>query len=138
MIFIGDQIIEYLKQNIDFPAVSVKDYYAVSDLTTPLVTVNEMPGVPTHFFDGQPYVVRNSYQLETYGKAQTVNGKVLPAVQVAKQLMEQVDELLNTKFGLTQIGDASFAPLPSDPTVIRGVVRYRADIEVKSETIYRE
>lgn len=138
MIFIGDQIIESLKENIDFPGVSVKDYYAVSKLTTPLITVNELPGIPTHFFDGQPYIVRNSYQFETYGKAQTVFGKPVTAVEVAKQLMEQTDSVLNEVFGLTQVGDATFSPLPSDPTVIRGVVRYRGDIDVKTETIYRE
>ena len=138
MIFIGEQIIESLKENIDFPGVSVKDYYAVSGLTTPLITVNELPGTPTHFFDGQPYIVRNSYQIETYGKAQPVDGKAIPAVLVAKKLMEQTDKVLNEVFGLTQVGDATFSPLPSDPTVIRGVVRYRGDIDVKTETIYRE
>lgn len=138
MIFIGEQIIESLNENITFPGVSVKDYYTVSKLTTPLITVNEMPGIPIRFFDGQPYVVRNSYQFETYGKAQMLDGNPVSAVEVAKQLMEQTDLILNTVFGLTQVGDATFAPLPSDPTVIRGVVRYRGDIDTITETIYRE
>lgn len=138
MIFIGDQIIESLKENVAFPGVSVKDYYAVSGLTPPLITVNELPGIPIRFFDGQPYIVRNSFQIETYGKAQNVDGEAVPAVEVSKTLMEQTDRILNKVFGLTQVGDATFSPLPSDPTVIRGVVRYRGDIDTKTEIIYRE
>lgn len=137
MILIGEQILNRLKTAITFPKLSVKDFYSVSKVAAPLITVNEIPGAGVLFPDGQPKIVRNSFQFEIYGKAQTVNGTPMTAIAIAQSLMLQMDEILNKEFGLTQVGDVSFAPYASDQTIMRGVTRYRGDIDTRTEIIYR-
>lgn len=137
MILIGSQIIARLQAELTFPKVTVKDFYSVTRISPPLVTVDEMPGEGVLFPDGQPRIVRNSFQIEVYCKQQSVDGAGLTAIHAAKMLMAQTDSLLNTDFGLTQIGDIVFSPYVSDQTVIRGVARYRGDIDTKTEIIYR-
>ena len=137
MILIGDQIISKLQQLLTFPNVTVKDFYTISKINPPMVTVDEYPGEGILFPDGQPKIVRNTYQVEFYCKAQSIDGKPTPAISCAKKLASESDKILNQVFGLTQVGDAVFSPYVQDQTVIRGVVRYRGDIDTRTEIIYR-
>lgn len=134
MILIGDQVIQVLQEQLTFPKVTVKDFYAVSKVTPPMVTLNELPGEGILFPDGQPQIVRNSFQIEVYCKQQ---GTVRTAIAAAKTLMMEVDVVLNTLFGLTQVGDVPFTPYASDQNIMRGVARYRGDIDVGTQIIYR-
>lgn len=137
MILIGDQIIKVLQEKLTFPRVAVKDFYAVSKVTPPMVTVNELPGEGVLFPDGQPKIVRNSFQFEVYCKQQTINSAPMTAIAAAKALMLELDATLNQTFGLTQVGDISFLPYASDQNIVRGVARYRGDIDTRTEIIYR-
>lgn len=137
MILIGDQIIKTLQEKLTFPKVTVKDFYAVSKVTPPMVTVNELPGEGVLFPDGQPKIVRNSFQFEVYCKQQTINGTSMTAIAAAKALMLELDKILNQTFGLTQVGDVPFSPYASDQNIMRGVARYRGDIDTRTEIIYR-
>lgn len=137
MILIGNQIIKTLQEELTFPKASVKDFYAVSKVTPPMVTVNELPGEGVLFPDGQPKIVRNSFQIEVYCKQQTIDGAHVTAIAAAKSLMLQVDKILNESYGLTQVGDVPFSPYASDQNIMRGVARYRGDIDTRTEIIYR-
>lgn len=137
MILISDQIISKLQESITFPNVTVKDFYSISKVSPPMVTVDETPGEAVLFPDGKPKIVRNSYQIEVYCKAQSVEGKPASAISCAKQIAIEVDNILNQSFGLTQVGDASFAPYIQDQTVMRCIIRYRGDIDTRTEYIYR-
>lgn len=137
MILIGEQIIKALQENLMVPKVTVKDFYAVSKVTPPMVTLNELPGEGILFPDGQPKIVRNSFQIEVYCRQQTIDGTQVTAISAAKSLMLKVDKILNESYGLTQVGDVSFSPYASDQNIIRGVARYRGDIDIRNEIIYR-
>lgn len=137
MILIGDQIIKTLQEKLTFPKVTVKDFYAVSKVTPPMVTVNELPGEGVLFPDGQPKIVRNSFQIEVYCKQCTVKNTLMTAIAASKTLMVEVDKILNNVFGLTQVGDIPFSPYASDQNIMRGVARYRGDIDTRTEIIYR-
>lgn len=137
MIYIGDQLISRLKADIQFPNLSVRDFYSVSKVSPNLVTVDEMPGEGVIYPDGMPKIVRNSYQIEIYCKQQTIDGRIVPAVEAARMLLARVDDVLIHVFGLTQVGTAVFSPYVQDTTMIRGVVRYRGDIDTRTEIIYR-
>lgn len=136
MILIGDEIIKVLQEKLTFPKVSVRDFYAVSKVAPPMVTINELPGEGVLFPDGQPKIVRNSFQVEVYCK-QASGPQVMTAIAAAKALMLEVDAVLNSEFGLTQVGDAPFAPYMADESIIRGVARYRGDIDTRTQIIYR-
>lgn len=137
MIYIGDQIIAALRERLEYPQVIVKDFYSVAKVSPPMVTLNEMPGPGLLFPDGQPRIVRNSFQIEIYCSAGRVDGKAVTAIQAAKALMQQVDHILNSVYGLTQVGDMIFSPYITDQTIMRGVARYRGDIDTLTEIIYR-
>lgn len=137
MILIGDQIITRLQSDLTFPKVIVKDFYSISMVAPPMVTLNEMPGEGVLFPDGQPKIVRNSFQIEVYCKQQMANGIAMTAIAAAKALMLEVDAFLNSTFGLSQVGDVPFSPYVSDQTIMRGVARYRGDIDTRTEMIYR-
>lgn len=137
MIFIGDQIIAKLQGEVDFPNLTVRDFYSVSRIVPNLVTVNEMPGEGVLFPDGMPKIVRNSFQIEVYCKQQSLDGRVRTAGEAARMLFSRVDDILIHLFGLTQVGTTVFSPYTQDTTIIRGMARYRGDIDTRTEIIYR-
>ena len=137
MILIGDQIISYLKENLTFPVEDVRDFYSISKVSPPLVTLNEMPGEGYLFPDGKPKIVTNTYQMEVYCKSMILMGQAVPAITACKMLMEESCQLLEDYFGLTQVGDASFQPYIQDDSILRGIVRFRGRIDKKTEIIYR-
>lgn len=137
MIFIGDDIIKRLQDNLTFPKVTVKNFYSVSKVVPPMVTVYERPGQGVIFPDGMPRIVRNAFQIEIYCKQHTIDGFLMTANQSVETLLLQVAEIMETVFGLTQVGEVEISPYVSDPTVMRGIVRYRGDIDVKTKFIYR-
>lgn len=137
MIFIGEQMIVYLQSSLTFPNVKVKDFYSVSTVTPPLVTLDERPGAPLLLPDGQPRLVQNTYQVEVYTKPVSIDGTVYGKMDAARKLMAETAAFLNDKYGLTQSGDAIFNTYANDPNVGRGVARFRGVIDTKTEIIYR-
>ena len=137
MILIGNQIIEKLQETLTFPKVTVKDFYSISKVTPPMVTLNEMPNSGVIYPDGMPKIVSNSFQIEVYCKAQKIEQKQVSAIEASKLLTQEVDNILNSFFGLTQVGEINFSPYVSDQTVMRAVARYRGYIDIRTEIIYR-
>jgi len=137
MIFVAKEIVKVLSENLTFPGVSVQEFYKVISLKPPLVTVNELPGKGVYFPDGQPRFVQNTYQIEAYCKQYLGQAGNVTKLEAAQELLKELDIIIQEKFGLTQVGDVDLKPYINDPTIMRGVVRYRGIIDTKTEFIYR-
>lgn len=133
MYFLIEEMIETLKADPLMAGVKVADIDDVDKMTVPMVTVSESPGQGYRFPDGKPQYIRSLYQVEAYAKQG--NGKT--AKQNARALISVADAILYNKYGLTQVGEATFSPYMEDRSVMRGVIRYYAVIDTKTNYIYR-
>lgn len=133
MYFLINEMIDTLKAAPSMAGVKVAETYAASEMKAPMVTVSEEPGPGYLHPDGKPRVIRTLFQVEVYAKQG--NGK--PATQNARELMDLATTVINTRYGLTQSGQARFAPYMEDQSVIRGVVLYYAVIDTETNIIYR-
>lgn len=133
MYFLIEEMIETLKSDPSMAGIKVAETYAVSEMKVPMVTMSEEPGQGYMYPDGKPRVIRSLYQLETYSK----QGGGKTALQNARELMDRATTIINKRYGLTQFGQARFAPYMEDPSVIRGVVLYYAVIDTETDFIYR-
>lgn len=136
MTFIIDRLIEYL-ETIEYPCpLSIRDFYKVQKLTTPLITIQEQASNNGVYLDNQPSIVQNSYQVEVYTKSKMIKGKAISSIDLAKEIATLVDKNLNERFGLTMTGDITVRPY-SDTSVTRLVLRYIAYIDTRTNSIYR-
>lgn len=133
MYFLTDEMIDTLKSDPSMTGVKIADLYDVDKMTVPMVTISESPGQGYLFPDGHPQYIRTLFQVEAYAKQG--NGK--SANKRARELLSAADAVLYKKYGLTQQGEAVFAPYMEDRTVVRGVIRYYAVIDTKTNYIYR-
>jgi hypothetical protein len=136
MTYIIESLINGL-QNAEYPCkVNIRDFYKVQKLTPPLVAIQELPSNDGVYLDNQPAIVMNTYQVETYAKAKTIDGKAISGIDLAKQIAKVTDDYLNTEFGLTMSGSISVQPY-EDTGVTRLVARYTAYIDTRTNNIYR-
>lgn len=136
MIYILEHIIEKLSA-AKYPCpVSVQDFYKVSNISTPLVAIQERPSNDGAYLDNQPVITKNTYQVEIYTKAKTIKNKAVSGIDLAKEIAKVVDDTLNQEFGFTMAGDISVQPY-NDLTVTRLVLRYTAYIDKRINYIYR-
>ncbi len=136
MTYIIESLINGL-QNAEYPCkVNIRDFYKVQKLTPPLVAIQELPSNDGVYLDNQPAIVMNTYQVETYAKAKTIDGKAISGIDLAKQIAKVTDDYLNTEFGLTMSGSISVQPY-EDTSVTRLVARYTAYIDTRTNNIYR-
>lgn len=136
MITIKNDLIELLKAHT-YPMAGVKarDYYSTEKLSPPQISLLEIPSNEGIYLDGDPSIVRNTFQVEVYSKAMSVGGKLTPAPDAAMQLMIEADKVLTSKSGggLTMVGDPIQAPYATDNTVSRVVARYITYIDTRPE-----
>lgn len=133
MYFLISELINVLKESPVLEGVKVAEAYDVTEVNAPMVSLSESPGNGALFPNGNPRLIRSYYQLEVYARQK--NGKT--ALENARTLMSNVDEILTRQYGFTQTGESTFAPYVEDRTVIRGVVRYYALIDTKENIIYQ-
>ena len=133
MYFLINELVNALKESPLLEGVKAAEAYDVSGIDTPMVSLSESPGNGVLFPNGVPRVIRSYYQLEVYARQKDV----VTALENARRLMSNADEVLTGRYGLTQMGEPVFAPYMQDRTVIRGVVRYYALIDTKENIIYR-
>lgn len=136
MISIGEEIIATLKA-VAYPLpATVRDFYSVDKITAPLITVDELPSNEGVYLDNQPAVVSNTYTIEVYAKAKTINGISMTSKALALKIAQAADKALNEIYGLTMTGQIAITPY-QDQNICRVVARYRAYIDTRNNTILR-
>lgn len=136
MILIGQEIIDTLKA-VTYPLpVTVRDFYSVDKITTPLITVDELPSNEGVYLDNQPAIVTNIYTIEVYAKQKTVDGALMSSKSLALSIMQTADRALSEVYGLTMTGQIAIAPY-EDQSICRVVARYVAYIDTRNDTILR-
>lgn len=133
MYFLINELVNALKESPLLEGVKAAEAYDVAGIDTPMVSLSESPGNGVLFPNGVQRIIRSHYQLEVY----TRQKDGVTALENARRLMSNADEVLTGRYGLTQMGEPVFAPYMQDRTVIRGVVRYYALIDTKENIIYR-
>lgn len=134
MYFLIEEMIETLKSDASMTGVTVAELYAVDKVGSLMVTISESPGAGYLFPDGKPRYINSVYQIEAY--ARQGDGKT--ANKRCRELLSAADAVINKRYGLTQVGEATFAPYMEDRTVMRGVIRYTSVIDTKENFIYRD
>lgn len=136
MIMIVSDIINALK-TVAYPLpVTIRDFYSVDKIATPLITVDELSSNEGVYLDNQPEVVTNTYTIEVYAKAKTINGTAMTSKALALEIVQAADKALNEVYGLTMTGQIAIAPY-QDENICRVVARYRAYIDTRNNTILR-
>lgn len=136
MIMIASDIINALK-TVAYPLpVTIRDFYSVDKITTPLITVDELPSNEGVYLDNQPEVVTNTYTIEVYAKAKTINGTAMTSKALALEIVQAADKALNEAYGLTMTGQIAIAPY-QDQSICRVVARYKAYIDTRNNKILR-
>jgi len=137
MIQIGADLIDALSAAVyTLPKVTVKDFYAVTSILCPQLTLDELPGNDGIYLGNQPAIVHNVFTLEAYAKNMMVNGSAMTKKAAALLLISEADKVLNERFGLTMQGEITIAPY-TDATICRAVARYIAYIDTRNNTILR-
>lgn len=136
MILIASDIINALKTVAYLLPVTIRDFYSVDKITTPLITVDELPSNEGVYLDNQPEVVTNTYTIEVYAKAKTINGTAMTSKALALEIVQAADKALNEAYGLTMTGQIAIAPY-QDQSICRVVARYRAYIDTRNNKILR-
>lgn len=122
MLSMKNQIIDEIKsQNI---VSEVRDFYSQADPIFPMITVQEFPTSTGLMTNGQPNIVTNYYQFEIYCKNTILNKVITSANDKLFEFGVALDNYVNTKYLMNQVGEPIILPYPSDQTVMRWVVRY--------------
>lgn len=135
MVSIKKQIIDELIEE-DF-IDNVRDFYSTEKPTFDMLTVQEFPSNTGIMVDNQPRVVENYYEFEIYCKNKVVDNVVVTANNRITDLVVELDLILNTKYGMTLIGEPVIEPHPNDNTIMRCITRYSAFIDKVSLNLYR-
>jgi hypothetical protein len=137
MIQIGSDLLAALSANTyTVSGVTAKDFYSVSAIVCPQLTLDELPGNDGVYLENQPTIVRNVFTLEAYAKNMMVAGKPMTKKASAMLMITEADKVLTEQFGLTMQGEITIAPY-TDATIIRAVARYIAYIDTRNNTILR-
>ena len=137
MIQIGADLIATLSAaTYTVSGVTVKDFYSVSSIVCPQLTLDELPGNDGIYLDNQPVIVHNVFTMEAYAKNMMVSGKPVTKKAAAMLMITEADKVLNEQFGLTMQGEITIAPY-TDSTISRAVARYIAYIDTRNNTILR-
>lgn len=138
-----NEIVDKLKNStfsVTVPSANIIDAYPVTnpDFKKPYITVDESVNLP----DMNTYTNKEEnsylgYQIDVYSRQQKINNVMYSAKDVTKQLVNEIDNILNTEFGLIRSTSPQYIPFSEDRSICRCVVRYDVNLDLTHDYLYR-